>query len=68
MQFPSRSSVIKIGKPRKVVIRKNRNYGSRKAKFPNWMKVDERETYLFSYTLIYSRKANLLLELRFSKW
>ena len=24
------------------------NYGSRKAKFPNWMKVDERETYLFS--------------------
>ena len=42
--------VIKIGKPRKAVIRKNSNYGSRKAKFPNWMKVDERETYLLSYT------------------
>ena len=48
-QFPFWSSVTKAGKPRKVVIRKNRNYGSRKEKYPNWMKVDERETYLLSH-------------------
>ena len=42
MRFPYWSSVIKTGKPRKVVIRKNNNYGSRKAKFLIWMKVDER--------------------------
>ena len=59
MQFPFWSSVIKIGKPRKDVIGKNSNYGSRKAKFPNWMKVDERETYLCL------THANLLKEVEF---
>ena len=37
-------------KAKKSCHRKNNNYGSRKEKFPNWMKVDEMETYLLSYT------------------
>ena len=50
VQFPIWSSVTKAGSARKVVIGKSNNSGPRGVYFPNWMKVDDKETSFLCHT------------------